>query len=1241
MECPPPEAPTLKEPANGEVLPCLEVSNQPNPERWVVPTWETGENLDPHGVQHEEVEFSTGSSPTRSFSIGHCGYPGLCSFDAFVKCGETGFWKVRTVNSCGASSFSAGTFSVQSCEEDPSCSGPAADFFWVPEPVVANETVRFFESVDPGTGNIDSDSFEWHFGDGSSPATGPGPEHVYSSPGSYQVRMSLSTSFGSDTAVKTITVTEPQPLEIEIAPDPLDFGVFPDDPALATSCGNELTARVTNDGKRSATITNLDVIGQDAGEFGIVSVGAVEPSYPVEVPAGVTVPVVLALEPSLSPTDRSFDAELEIIAFGEDELTPQTLTTPMSATVDPDLEGCLALEVVDASPLLAKIDSRGRTFDGWGDRLDEDSVASAMRLGVLGDRRGFVADGSSRLLLRLVSGQQIERVRFELSGSVPAGIGLDSLASSPEASSPSDLELTATMNEDGQWQATAILRAPESFPGGAGEGEAEVTVTACILEEGECTGQKLAREVAIQRAPVVLIHGLWADDESWEPDPEEGALVGMRPELEEAGFFVRSFEYPNDQGPSVEMTPGERELADTINCACQSIESRGIACTRADLVVHSMGGLMARKFVHDNEHFENPDNFEQGAVRRILSLGTPYAGSPLADALKRELSCVADGVGLLPGPGSTGALGVLLVADLLGIGIDTAIEDLQPGSRLVEQLATPARTVPVRALYGDIGRNFDPPTIGPALLTLYDCSYSDVFGNRASDGIVPVPSAMQGGFPSVEVQEESGDGIPHVGMGQREAMIRSAEEALEGPGAGRFAAAVRIVPERQGAGAEAQTGAPATEFRRALTASTSELFSLVASASSIGPGATVEFTTTGLPTGFSTGWLIRDDGELWVDEGAPPFEWSVTTADSASGTRTFKAYVFNEEEIRMSSAVQISVVPPAEELRDLRFDPGKPLFLFSGQTEHLRVVGTFDGGVERVLTESVTGTTYRERVADGLSIVEQDSPVIRVSSDGLLTAAEPGRADVMAENGDHLVIRRIVVESVSEDDTDGDGVSDARESALGTDPYDRDTDGDGTSDGDEMGLSEGDQVDVDGNGVVDALDPGVLAFRDTGGNVVALRTSEGRICRSYARPASDFPALPEALSLFELRRGVFDFSICDVSPGATVEVTLTLGPGGGPVTSYLELLSLDGSEWQELTDFRLEQNRLVLELTDGGPFDSNVRPGVIRDRGGPVFLEEDQEVQEIPTLSEWGLLLFVLLLSFGAFIVLRQGAGAA
>ena len=55
-------------------------------------------------------------------------------------------------------------------------------------------------------------------------------------------------------------------------------------------------------------------------------------------------------------------------------------------------------------------------------------------------------------------------------------------------------------------------------------------------------------------------------------------------------------------------------------------------------------------------------------------------------------------------------------------------------------------------------------------------------------------------------------------------------------------------------------------------------------------------------------------------------------------------------------------------------------------------------------------------------------------------------------------------------DTDGDGLSDAQEKILKTDPLLKDTDGDGVSDGDEVGMDIDNPIDTDGDGLIDILD---------------------------------------------------------------------------------------------------------------------------------------------------------------------------
>jgi len=84
-------------------------------------------------------------------------------------------------------------------------------------------------------------------------------------------------------------------------------------------------------------------------------------------------------------------------------------------------------------------------------------------------------------------------------------------------------------------------------------------------------------------------------------------------------------------------------------------------------------------------------------------------------------------------------------------------------------------------------------------------------------------------------------------------------------------------------------------------------------------------------------------------------------------------------------------------------------------------------------------------------------------------------------------------------DSDGDGLTNAQEDALGTSRNGADSDGDGVSDGTEVGGNVNAPVDTDGDGVIDALESSIV---DSDGDGVA----------NQADPANGNPCVPNANS---------------------------------------------------------------------------------------------------------------------------------
>ena len=247
-------------------------------------------------------------------------------------------------------------------------------------------------------------------------------------------------------------------------------------------------------------------------------------------------------------------------------------------------------------------------------------------------KSGLAADGNSRIILR-VQTDKPGKASFSINENI--GAKLESL--SRKKLSVSD-QLSTTELDTDIYQVSAVLIAPErcppkkKFPSDTFKVHVKFTD-----KDGEITEDDL--ELRIEAAPVVLIHGL----------RDEGANcfgvtknTGIWHSLTAAGFRdIRIWNYDGSRGPT-EILSGVGAANGLFTTLCEVFEKyfkRGIVCTRADLVCHSMGGLMARKFLEETgKEIPNGNNwsecsYKQGMVRRVITIATPHRGSPWADIM--------------------------------------------------------------------------------------------------------------------------------------------------------------------------------------------------------------------------------------------------------------------------------------------------------------------------------------------------------------------------------------------------------------------------------------------------------------------------------------------------------------------------------------------------------------------------------------------------------------------------------
>jgi hypothetical protein len=112
--------------------------------------------------------------------------------------------------------------------------------------------------------------------------------------------------------------------------------------------------------------------------------------------------------------------------------------------------------------------------------------------------------------------------------------------------------------------------------------------------------------------------------------------------------------------------------------------------------------------------------------------------------------------------------------------------------------------------------------------------------------------------------------------------------------------------------------------------------------------------------------------------------------------------------------------------------------------------------------------------------------------------------------------------------------------------------------------------------------------------------------------------------------GLFEFT-AQTTPGGSVTVTVTYAQA---LPSYARYMKLINGNWIDWTNqVTVSGNTATYTITDNGAGDSNPAAGVITDPFGPVI---DMEVAQIPTLSEWAMILLVSLMGMWVFVTQRM-----
>ena len=128
--------------------------------------------------------------------------------------------------------------------------------------------------------------------------------------------------------------------------------------------------------------------------------------------------------------------------------------------------------------------------------------------------------------------------------------------------------------------------------------------------------------IQIYRTPVLLVHGLWGNLDTWE-----GLESRLDDSLRWDSVLTKRALYPSTNS----FTMNRYRLRSEIEGLLGRVLNQGFSAGKVDVVGHSMGGILARLHVQSPAYAEVYDS-----VNRLVTVNTPHSGSQMANLLKDE-----------------------------------------------------------------------------------------------------------------------------------------------------------------------------------------------------------------------------------------------------------------------------------------------------------------------------------------------------------------------------------------------------------------------------------------------------------------------------------------------------------------------------------------------------------------------------------------------------------------------------
>ena len=609
---------------------------------------------------------------------------------------------------------------------------------------------------------------------------------------------------------------------------------------------------------------------------------------------------------------------------------------------------------------------------------------------------GLASDGVTRIVLRVQGVPGPGDVAFEISDENGLSVNVGTLRSVGGSEDVTSLSVPVVTLADGRHIAFAVLVAPDDFVRDVADESVELRPITLDLEYTPSGGGELltaSQQIQLRRPPVMLLHGLWSNEATWNHSIQS-----------DSRFNVHAEDYESTNAENFGDNVIQARVG--VGSARDLLRELGFAATQVDVIGHSMGGLLSRLYVAnlDNVGYIRNDNFGEGDINRLITLDTPHLGSPLGDVLLGITEAL--NLPML-------ALWLVVTDGVFGCVQCGAVGDLSPSSLIITNL--PIANVPSHAIVGKGGsdviqQGLEEIVLSPLekailkVLRAVGAISSDIFPPGSQHDLVVGRISQEGGLSAGSglislfgFDMPPGTIAAHFTVTGTDAAVGDRIiELLNTPvaDASVFAPAFPAATGG-GGGASGFEPPPFGNLVSGIVITDPLMGALVT------PGQPLSVTVEPIDGFVPMHVLVVSRFEAGFDE-TGPFTMDLDIPIDAIGALTLFALAFDAE-WNMAGAMEVVVqIDVSASLTGIAFSADTAfVYIDLDPTYQARVFGSYDDGIERNITSSELGTVY-ESLYPG---------IVTIDTEGMVTGLSDGTATVRATNGPHTATAQIFVKS--------------------------------------------------------------------------------------------------------------------------------------------------------------------------------------------------------------------------------------